>query len=364
VTSGAVDPKFTAIADANSPGGSNGYLAVVNPAASTLAYSTYLGGSISDAVSAMAYGAQDNAYLVGSTASPDFPITPNAFEIASNGGGEFITKINIDPGGRVLTRSVLTVIQPGNQSGQFSLVATVTPSTIASAEPILTGTVTFSNKGSAIGTASVGSPVTAATLATVLAATPASLGCSYSGDTYYDNSNCVVTPNFAIVLASPTLTVQSGQSITSNAALISIGGFTGTVTVNCPSIPAHLTCQITPYVNQLSPSRSTTDSIYLDTHSAIISARNRPSSPSPGQLALLLLPVGLLASRRLRRSRYAILGCAMALSLATLALSGCGREVYPYSAPAGTYTIPITASAFQLSGVITHTVQLTLIVTP
>jgi hypothetical protein len=85
---------------------------------------------------------------------------------------------------------------------------------------------------------------------------------------------------------------------------------------------------------------------------------------SLGRLALLLLPVSLLASRRLRRGggRFGILCCALALSLGTLAISGCGRDVYPYALPAGTYSIPITATA-RASGVI-HTVQLTLVVTP
>jgi hypothetical protein len=71
-----------------------------------------------------------------------------------------------------------------------------------------------------------------------------------------------------------------------------------------------------------------------------------------------------LASRRLRRSggHWAGLCCALALSLATLALSGCGRDVYPYAAPPGTYIIPITAFAHS-SGVM-HTTQLTVVVTP
>ena len=160
-------------------------------------------------MSALAYGAQDNAYLVGGTNSPDFPITPNAYEAVPPGpptttAGTFITKINIDPGGLVLTRSRMTLGPPGSQPNQYSLIGTVTPLTFAAAEPVPTGTVTFANKGTVVGTAPLSSTSPIASLTTTFAAASTSFGCTYSGDTYYANSTCTIAPDYAFVLASPT----------------------------------------------------------------------------------------------------------------------------------------------------------------
>ena len=61
-------------------GDSDAFVAELNPAGSSLVYATYLGGSHSDtsggiAVDGTVAGA---AYVVGTTASADFPVTPGA----------------------------------------------------------------------------------------------------------------------------------------------------------------------------------------------------------------------------------------------------------------------------------------------
>ena len=45
-----------------------------------LTYSTYLGGTGVDIAHAVSVDAQGNVYVVGETASPDFPVTPDAFQ--------------------------------------------------------------------------------------------------------------------------------------------------------------------------------------------------------------------------------------------------------------------------------------------
>ena len=372
VTSGAVDGSLTAMLSGNIQN-SNAYLAVINPAASQLIYSTYLGGHAYEYTSGLTYGDPDSVYLVGLTASYDFPVTPRAFQTTivgtpfySNGkiyqdpDTGFVTKIGIAAPGRILTRSELTIGSAQSSStGQASLLAAVTPLTTAPAEPILTGTVTFTNNGSPIAApVAVGNPITTASLTTSLPASTASLGCTYSGDTYYAPSDCVLRPDFALVLASPTITIKSGDHPTTSATLISFSGFADTIAVTCGHV-TQLTCHFIPASTPLAANATVTLSLNLDTASAL--AQNRPSARSPVQLALLLLPMGLLASRRLRRtvSRHAVLCCA--LVLATLALSGCDQIIYN-ALPPGTYTIPITATA-RTTGVI-HTAQLTISVTP
>ncbi|HVI72772.1 MAG TPA: SBBP repeat-containing protein, partial [Pyrinomonadaceae bacterium] len=66
---------------------------VIDP---TLAFSTYLGGSASDRGDGIAIDSVGNAYITGSTASTNFPVTTGAFQTARAGFDQdaFVTKMN------------------------------------------------------------------------------------------------------------------------------------------------------------------------------------------------------------------------------------------------------------------------------
>jgi Beta-propeller repeat len=87
-------------------GGSNdAFAAKLNPMASALLYSTYLGGADPEAAFGIAIDGSGSAYLGGVTYSSDFPTTAGAFQTAFGGGGEdaFVTKLN--PNGSALSYS-------------------------------------------------------------------------------------------------------------------------------------------------------------------------------------------------------------------------------------------------------------------
>jgi hypothetical protein len=63
--------------------GSNGFVSKLNPSGGALVYSTYLGGSFGDIARGIAVDRADSAYVVGSTASIDFP-TKNPFQATNN----------------------------------------------------------------------------------------------------------------------------------------------------------------------------------------------------------------------------------------------------------------------------------------
>ena len=56
------------------------FVSKFNSTASALIYSTYLGGSVMDEMSGLALDSSDDVYVIGSTASQDFPITSGAIE--------------------------------------------------------------------------------------------------------------------------------------------------------------------------------------------------------------------------------------------------------------------------------------------
>jgi len=99
----------------NAPGSANAFVTKLNPTGSALAYSTYLGGSVGlgsvqgDTGRGIAVDSSGSAYVVGATASTDFPTTPGAFQrvnkAAANNYTAFVTKLN--PTGSGLTYSTL-----------------------------------------------------------------------------------------------------------------------------------------------------------------------------------------------------------------------------------------------------------------
>jgi hypothetical protein len=74
-TSGAFQPKLAA---GNVNG--TGWVAKMNSAGSALVYSTFLGGSASDAGRGIAIDSAGNAVVAGYTESTNFPVTPNALQ--------------------------------------------------------------------------------------------------------------------------------------------------------------------------------------------------------------------------------------------------------------------------------------------
>jgi hypothetical protein len=77
-------------------GVANAFITKLNSKGSALVYSTYLGGTGSDAAGSIAVDWSGNAYVTGDAGSPDFPTTPGAFQTAYGGGLDdvFITKLN------------------------------------------------------------------------------------------------------------------------------------------------------------------------------------------------------------------------------------------------------------------------------
>src|SRR5262249_43065161 len=76
-------------------GGKNAFVLKINPAGNALVYSTYLGGSVSDAGNGIAIDSSGSAYVVGDTTSLNFPAS--GLQKGNHGGTDaFPAKLSAD----------------------------------------------------------------------------------------------------------------------------------------------------------------------------------------------------------------------------------------------------------------------------
>ncbi|HVR85207.1 MAG TPA: SBBP repeat-containing protein [Planctomycetota bacterium] len=86
-------------------GSENGYVLKLDPTASTLVYSTYLGGSTFDQLNGIAIDSSGNAFVVGATQESDFPLL-NAMQ-PTFGGFDDVTLAKFGPTGTLMWSTYL-----------------------------------------------------------------------------------------------------------------------------------------------------------------------------------------------------------------------------------------------------------------
>lgn len=90
-------PKTSGVFQETAPGFGDAFVAKLNPAGNSLAYSTYLGGASFERAFGIAVDGSGNAYVTGSTTSIDFP-TQNPLQVLHASGGvtrdAFVTRLN------------------------------------------------------------------------------------------------------------------------------------------------------------------------------------------------------------------------------------------------------------------------------
>jgi hypothetical protein len=77
-------------------GSVNGFVTKLDPSGEALVYSTYLGGSVQDFVHGLALDNAGSVYVAGQTSSPDFPIANAVQPTLKGRLNAFITKLNAD----------------------------------------------------------------------------------------------------------------------------------------------------------------------------------------------------------------------------------------------------------------------------
>jgi Glycoside hydrolase family 44/Bacterial Ig-like domain (group 3) len=229
----------------------------------------------------------------------------------------------------------------------------------ASGQP--TGTVTFTDGGSTLGTAQVsGGSASIAVNTNTLSAGTYEIIASYSGDGADSPSvSAPLTlilvgattptpqPDFSLTLAQPSMSILPGNSGQMMLTVTPQNGFSQQLNLSCTGLPAGATCTFSPSV--LNPSSSTTSSMTITVPS---------TNTSAGSVFLLPVPIAFLLWMR-RYKRPALFGAASLLIL----LGGCGSgSVDPNVANTATngsspasYVVQVTASS---PGSASHSQQL------
>jgi uncharacterized protein (TIGR03437 family) len=88
-TAGVLQPSFGGMGGETCNPLGDAFVAKLNPSGTQLIYSTYLGGTLDDAGTAITIDAAGNAYVAGMTLSTNFPVTPGVVQTKFGGfGGE------------------------------------------------------------------------------------------------------------------------------------------------------------------------------------------------------------------------------------------------------------------------------------
>jgi len=131
-------------------GGVDAFVTELNPSGGALVYSTYLGGSGTDAGYGIAVNSAGDAYVTGSTTSANFPTTPDAYAATNSGGADaFVTKL--DAAGHGLLYS--TYLGGGSDDTGYGIAANstgayVTGQTYSTNFPTTAGAADGANSGS------------------------------------------------------------------------------------------------------------------------------------------------------------------------------------------------------------------------
>lgn len=252
--------------------------------------------------------------------------------------------------------STTTLTSSPNPSGvgqSVSLTATVSGQFGGTA----TGTVTFSNGTTTLGSAPLSGNQAVYTSAALAQGTD-SISAVYSGDANFSGSTSntlsqsVDVPDFTIALSPTTISVQAGASGTTTITLQDMYGFNSNVSFACSGLPAGAACSFTQ--STVPTPAGVSYSTLTVTTTSTSAALKRNSSP--------LLPAAALATLLccfgFRKRRSLLMLILLAAGIAGLgAATGCGSGGTATQQRV-TSTVTVTAT----SGSLSHTATFSLTV--
>jgi hypothetical protein len=318
---------------------------------------------------------------------------------ASNAMFYFPTAVTSDPSGNLIiadtynNRVRRVVLHPtklnatlayggGSSPSGDSITFTATYSGLSfGLEP--TGTVTFFNGSTSLGTGTVtaatdGSGNYVATLTATSAPTNgATITAQYSGDVHYAAATTTIafqqlTPSYTVSAKPASLTVKQGSSGSITFTVTPQNGFSQAVSFTCDgtTLPKGVACSFQPASVTPNGSGAVTTTLTVQTTGTAVAALNRRTTPFPGWLPRggSVLALLLLGIPRVRRRMWLGGATLMLFALCLTGMLGCGgggansgsgAAQNANATPPGSYSIQVTTLAGGASGAAPVTVFLT-----
>ena len=223
--------------------------------------------------------------------------------------------------------------------------------------PTPSGTVTFKDGSTVLSTSTLAAGAASYTTSSLAPGTH-TITASYGGDAIFASAtsatatvNITVPPAISFAASPSSLTVTHGTSGTVTFTGTPVGGYTGTVSFACGTLPAAATCTFAPAtLNFTGTNTAQTSTLTFST----LSPMGRREAGALGSrfmamtLALLLLPLGKMRRRLNALQRAAVLSLVVfagALGMASLTGCGSGSPTAAATTPPGSYTVPVVITA-------------------
>ncbi len=277
----------------------------------------------------------------------------------------------------VTTIPTTTVITSGITTGANPQVILVAAVLDDGTGPVPTGTVTFYNGTTVLGSATVNSTGAATITPSLALGANYSVDAVYSGDTEHGPSTSSAlsvsgTPvDFGVTVTPATVTMASSQNATVTVTLTSNANFTGTIGLGCSSLPVAVNCHFASISLNLPAGSSVSTQLTIDTNNPLgggSSAMNRRPGAGRFSLAGLFLPLslgfGLVFWRSRRRHGHVFtMALVLILTVAAFVATGCGGGggFSQVTAAPGTYVIQVTGT--NTAGDVVHYQNVTLDIT-
>jgi hypothetical protein len=249
---------------------------------------------------------------------------------------------------------------PAEYATTVTCTATVTAPTDTDAPTPSSGTVTFYDSSTVLGTGSV-SDGTATYSTSALVVGSHTLTAVYALNYPYLSSTSnsveeIIISTFSLTAKPSSATIYTGEAVTSTITVIPGDGYTLDVDLTCSGAPSNSTCTITP---STVTGGSGTAKLVLQT-----TAPSKTSTAGVGGIGwgwpLVSGVLLLLVPRRMRRRGLWVAGLLVTAILTAVSLSGCGgSSTLTGGTPTGTYSVTITGTSADGSLILTHSTTVT-----
>jgi hypothetical protein len=315
---------------------------------------------------------------IGSGAEPTANLAPGTYSLTAHYSGDATyaasisntINLTVDPLAPKVT--VTSSANPSYTGENVTFIATIA-GLLSNPLAAPTGTVTFSDGNTTLGTAPVSTGAASYTTNFSTAGNHA-ITAAYSGDANNVAASGTLTQTVDAPVAvgpgsggSTSLTVASGLSVTTPVSVTGAAGFGGTLSFSCTGLPTNAACSFSPASVTVSGTAAATTTLTVST-AATAMASTRDAAPLRAMAVLACgLPVlGLLTVLPVARGRRLLLCLGFALFVSVTGLTGCGggQSAPSSGTPSATKTAPgsYTFNVVATSGAVSSTVSYSLTV--